>query len=223
MTERMDGAMPPDRPSDLETYIRENRASFTEDALRRQALAAGHPPEAVEAILAATRSAGPRVDRGRVVQRIFLTYLAVYLILDVLMLINPANQGGSGFLGDVRGIGILFLSMALGGAFIASLVWVGSRRLFWALVGAGIVVASLSGLRGIFGGDAPPDVPLIAIVAPLVAAVVGAGLAVAAARVGRSAAPASPSTELLMVVPLLLLLAIGGTCVVSGLPIPRPA
>jgi hypothetical protein len=218
MTDPNDTSASRGEPSDLETYIRLNRRGVTEDVLRRQALAAGHSREAVEAALAATRSAGDPVDRGRVTRNLFVMYLAVYLILDGLILINPANNRGSGFLGDVRGIGILVLSMALGAAFVASLIWVTSRRRFIGLVGIGIAVMSLTTVASALGADAPG-----AILIPIAGVGVGAALAFAAARVGRSGPPPSPSAELLMVVPILLLLAVGGSCVLSGLPIPRPA
>jgi hypothetical protein len=218
MTGPKDAPGAPVEASDLETYMRANRAGFTEDVLRREALAAGHSPAAVEAALAATRTAGGPVDRGRIVRNLFLVYLAVYVILDVLMLVNPANSRGGGFLGDVRGLGILFLSLALGAAFVGSLVWVASRRLFFGLVGIGIALSSLTTVASTLSGGATGGVVLgIAGVAA------GAALAFAAARVGRGGAPSSPSAELLMVMPILLLLAVGGSCVASGLPIPRPA
>jgi hypothetical protein len=126
--------------SDLEGYLRANRATVTEDALRRAALSAGHSPEAVDAALTATRDVAAPASGGSVVRRIFLSYLAVYLILDVLMLVNPANKQ-SGFLGDASGIGIVILSVALGGGFLASLIWIASRQAFWLLVGVGIALA----------------------------------------------------------------------------------
>jgi hypothetical protein len=220
MTEPREGAAPAATP-DLESYIRDNRAAFTEDTLRSQALAAGHPPEAIEAALAATRDTGAAVSRGRLVRNLFLAYLAVYLVLDALMLINPANTTG-GFLGDTRAIGIVILSMTLGAAFVASLVWVASRRLFIGLIGAAIAISSLTSLPGSIMVESPLLASVARIVVTLLIVAAGVGLAIAAARVGRTTVPASPSTELLMVVPILLLLAVGGACVASGLPIPRP-
>lgn len=199
--------------SSLEAYIRANRGRYTEDALRSQALAAGHSPEAVDAALAATRDLQQPVDVGRVVRRVFLIYLAVYLILDALIFINPANQG-SGFLGDLRGIGILILSVALGAGFVASLVWIASRRGFVFVIGCGLVLYGLSILTGY-----QPTLFVALIVSGI-----GMALAFAALRYRRqSAAPSAVSVELLMSIPLLILLAVGGACVVSGLPIPRPA
>ena len=215
-----------DGPTSLEIYIRENRGRFTEDVLRNGALAAGHPLEAVNAALASTRGDPSVVDRGPIARKVFIWYLAVYLILDALMLINPANNRGEGFLGDVRGIGIVILSMSLGAAFVASLIWIASRRLFVALIGAGIAISGVQTLMSLIAamGYRDPDysVPPTAFLLPIVLVGVGVGVVVAAFRVGRTGAPASPSTQLLMIVPVLLLLAIGGTCVVSGLPIPRP-
>jgi ABC-type uncharacterized transport system permease subunit len=129
----------------------------------------------------------------------------------------------SGLLGDARAIGIIFLSVALGGAFVASLVWVASRRLFIGLVGGGIAISSLSSLATNLRGDLPLAANVVGVAITLLIAGAGVALAVAAARVGRTPAPAAPSSELLIVVPILLLLAVGGTCVASGLPIPRPA
>jgi hypothetical protein len=200
---------PPAGGSDLQGYMRANRATVTEDALRRAALSAGHSPEAVDAALAATRDVGAPASGGSVVRRIFLSYLAVYLILDVLMLVNPANKQ-SGFLGDASGIGIVILSVALGGGFLASLIWIASRRTFWLLLGVGIALSGLATLSN-------------SAVAGIVSVGIGGALALAALTYARrQSAPSAASTELLMSMPLLILLAIGGACLATGLPIPRP-
>jgi hypothetical protein len=194
--------------SDLEGYLRANRATVTEDALRRAALSAGHSPEAVDAALTATRDVAAPASGGSVVRRIFLSYLAVYLILDVLMLVNPANKQ-SGFLGDASGIGIVILSVALGGGFLASLIWIASRQAFWLLVGVGIALAGLSALA-----NSP--------IAAIVGVGIGGALALASLTYGRGrSAPSAASAELLVSMPLLILLVIGGACVATGLPIPR--
>ena len=195
----------------LEDYIRANRATVTEDALRTAAIAAGHAPEAVDAALVATRDVRPPADLGGVVRRVFFIYLAVYLVLDALMLINPANRG-SGFLGDTRGIGIVILSMALGAGFVGSLVWIRSRRAFFLIIGCGLIVYGLS----ILTGYQPTLVVALAVVG------LGAALAIAALRYRPSpVGPSAPSIELLMSMPLLILLAVGGTCLASGLPLGR--
>lgn len=209
-------ATPEAGPGPLDAYLRANRGAYTEEALRKAALAAGNDPAEVEAALARTREAAgaPLADRGRVARNIFLWYLGVYLLLDVLMLINPANRDSGGFLGDVRGIGIVILSMALGLGLVGSLVWVGSRRLFWALVGVGLVLYGLPVLWNPYGGG-----PVIGFA--LVAG--GGALIIAAAKVmTRPGVPANPTVTLLMSVPMLILLVVGGICVMSGLPVPRP-
>lgn len=196
--------------TDLEAYMRANRAALTEEALRRAALAAGHTPEAVAAALTATRDQSVPPATGAVVRRVFVIYLAVYVILDVLMLVNPANQG-SGFLGDARALGIVILSVALGAGFIASLVWIANRRAFWFMIGLLLAVSGLTSManNGVAG------------IVSLVAGGVLIGLTVLLARRGGSTS--TPSRELLLSMPLLILLVVGGACVASGLPIPRPA
>ncbi|MCI0344218.1 MAG: hypothetical protein L0221_02080, partial [Chloroflexi bacterium] len=177
---------------------------------RAAAIAAGHAPADVDAALAATRAFVHPIDRGTIVRNVFVAYLAVYLILDLLMLINPANRSG-GFLGDVSGIGIVILSLALGAGFVASLIWIANPRAFWLI--AGVVIAA-------YGVGAIAWSPLIA----LVSVGIGGALAVAAVKVGRAGAPGrTPSRELLLLMPILILVGVGGACVVSGLPIPRPA
>lgn len=199
----------------LLAYIRANRATITEGALRQAAIEAGHAPGAVEAALQATREIAPPVDRGRAVRNLFLAYLAVYLILSALMLVNPANNT-SGFLGNMSGIGIIILSMALGAAFVGSLIWVASRRLFVGLLGVIVVLYAVSAMLTSYQGGA--------VVLGLVVGAIGVGLILAAAGVGRRpGVAAAPSMALLMTLPLLALVVIGGICVASGLPIPRPA
>ena len=203
----------PNEESELEGYFRANRATVTEAALRHAAIEAGHDPAVVDATIAATRERPPG-DRGVATRRVFIAYLAVWLVLDALMLINPANTS-SGFI-DARGAGILILSVALGAAFLVSLVWIGNRRLFGLLLGLGfigygafaILPAIQYGASTLFPG--------------LVAAVVGVVILAVTVRSPRTSSPSTTSMELLMVVPLLILLVIGGICVASGLPIPRP-
>lgn len=199
----------------LLAYVRANRATVTEGALRQAAIAAGHAPGAVDAALAATRDVTPPADRGRAFRNIFLAYLGVYLILSALMLVNPANRG-SGFLGDRSGIGVAILSMSLGAAFVGSLVWIASRRLFVALLGVIIGLSGVATLLSSFEGGN--------VVGALIGVPIGAGLILAAVYLDRRpGVAASPSMALLMTLPLLALVVIGGICVASGLPIPRPA
>src|SRR6185503_14887503 len=150
-----------------------------------------------------------------IARKLFIWYLAVYVILDVLMVVNPANHRSEGFLGDVTGIGIVILSMSLGAALVASLIWIASRRLFVALIGAGIAIAGVQIILGLFAamGYAEPgyEVPPTAFLLPIALVGAGVGVVVAAFRFGRTAAPASPSRQLLMIVPILLLLAVGSS------------
>ena len=199
------------RASALEVYVREHRASYTEDALRQQALAAGHPAAAIEAALLATRQVSKPSHGRRATRNTFLAYLGVYLVLDVGMVLNPSNNTG-GFFGNTTGLGILILSVTLGAGFVGSLVWIASRRLFAILAGICIVfigllmVASNLLLGAVTGGA-------------------GALLVVAALRYGHgsagTAAGPSPSMQLLVSIPILFLLAVGGICLASGLPIPH--
>jgi hypothetical protein len=202
-------AGPPTRPTDLESYIRANRTTFTEDALRREALAAGYAAADVDATLMATREVVPPVSGARAARNIFIAYLATYVLLVLGMLVNPAISSGSSFI-DVRGLGIVILSMALGVGFVGSLIWIASRRGFFLVLG---VVLAIYGVTS-FRNDAFSGV---------VFAIGGGLLALVALRLRRGArAPSSPSMEVLMSMPLLILVAVGGTCLVSGLPIPRP-
>jgi hypothetical protein len=202
-------AEPPAGTTELEAYIRANRTTFTEEALRREALAAGYPAADVDATLVATREVGVPASGGRAAGRIFVAYLVTYLILVLGMLVNPAISNGSSFI-DVRGLGIVILSMALGVGFVGSLIWIASRRGFFLVLG---VVLAIYGVTS-FRNDAFSGV---------VFAIGGGLLALVALRLRRGArAPSSPSMEVLMSMPLLILVAVGGTCLVSGLPIPRP-
>jgi hypothetical protein len=206
---RAEGAAPPAGATELEAYIRANRATFTEQALRREALAAGHPAADVDAALVATREAVPPVSGARAARNIFIAYLVTYLVLVLGMLVNPAISSGSSFI-DVRGLGIVILSMALGAGFVGSLIWVASRRGFFLVLG---IVLAIYGVATL-GND-----PLTGA-----ACAVGGGLLLVLALGLRrgTRAPSSPSMEVLMSIPLLILVAVGGTCLVSGLPIPRP-
>ena len=199
----------------LDAYLQANRSRYTEDALRAAAIAAGNDPAKVDEALVRTRELAipPTIDRGRLGRNIFLAYLGVYVVLAALIFVNPANEDTGGFLGDVRGIGIFVLSMALGGGVIASLVWIASRRLFWAALGMAVAVYALAILVNPYSGAPIYGAALL---------VIGIGLVVGAARVGiRPGVPAMPTMGLLLSLPLLILVAVGGICVVSGLPIPR--
>ena len=201
---------PPSEGSDLEGYFRANRGTITESALRRAAIEAGHRADVVEAALSATRDGPLPGDPGVATRRVLIAYLAVWLILDVLMFVNPANQRSGEFLGDTRGIGILILSISLGAGFLASLAWIASRRAFLLLVGTILVLGGIASINAIV---------------PAALAIGGGAVVILLVMRGRPATPTTsaraPSVELLMSMPLLILLVVGGICVATGLPIPR--
>jgi len=207
-TDRPDAAPQPDASAgSLDAYMAKNRARFTEDALRRAALDAGNPHEAVDAAIARTRPLERAGGRARVSRNLFLAYLAVYLVLDALMLINP-NNGRDSFV-DARVVGIVFLSISLGLSYIASLVWIASRRLFWGILG---LLVAASGAVTLNSSSASLPLGLVLLVA-------GGSLMAAVEILRRRGSPAPASTGVLLSMPLLLLLAVGGACVASGLPL----
>jgi hypothetical protein len=205
---------PPADTTPLLDYFRANRDAYTEDALRHAALVAGNAPADVEAAIVATRpSPAAPVDRGIAVRNVFLWYLGVFSVLTVLMLINPSNANSGGFFGDVRPLGVTILAGSLGLAFIASLVWIASRRVFIALVGVYVVFTGVTMVNSSAALNMLSGAVFLGI---------GFVIIVAAWKVGaRPGVPAAPSTSLLMLVPMLMLLAVGGMCVASGLPLPR--
>jgi len=197
-------------PSDpaMQAYIQANAGRFTDEALVDALVQAGHDPAAARAAVAAA-AAGQvgRTSRSKAVRSIVIAYIAVFAILSVGML---ANSGGvPGEFVPAGGGGIAVLAASLGVAFGLSMIWVASRRAF--LLGFALIL----GLIGV-GGLAASG---IFAVIPLVIAI---GIVIVVFRSGP--APAGPSTTtvgVLLVIPLLLLLAVGGACVASGLPIPR--
>jgi hypothetical protein len=204
---------PPGPTTPLLDYVRANRDAYTEDSLRRAALAAGNAPADVDAAIAAARRGEPQAaDRGRAARTIFLWYLGVFVVLTVLMAVNQANAPAGR--GEAQEAGIRVLAISMGAAFVASLVWIASRRAFVAVIGALVAIAGLGSLVSSFSSSSMPS--------GLVQVAVGIAIILAAARLrARPGVPARPSMELLMVLPMLTLLAVGGICVASGLPIPQ--
>jgi hypothetical protein len=192
----------------MQAYIQANAGRFTDEALVEALVQAGHDPAAARAAGAAASAvqAGP-TSRSRAVRSIVIAYIAVFAILSVGMLLN-SGSGANAFIPSGSG-GIAILAASLGVAFGLSMIWIASRRAFLlgvalilGLIGAGILASS-----GLYGA-----IPLA----------IAIGIGVLVFRSGP--APAGPSTTtvgVLLVIPLLLLLAVGGICVASGLPIPR--
>jgi len=196
----------PDRPSEgtVEAYVRQHVGHFTDDAIYATLVAAGHPPDAVRAALAAVPRSAPVTPRA--VRAVFGAYVGVFVLLSLGMLLNSRPAGylmpsGPG------GIGLLGVSLAV--AFGLSLLWIASRRAFVILAA---ILIGLSFLSSLSGGT-----PILQVV--LVAAAVGVVLFLA--RRGSAAGPRVPATMgLLLVMPILMLLGVAGICVASGLPIP---
>ena len=107
------------------------------------------------------------------------------------------------------GGGIMLLAISLGVAFLASLVWIASRRAFWTIVALLLLPGALSALS---------SSPLWAI-----ALLAGAGALIWAVwRPGARDVGTRADMAVLLVIPVLLLLGVAGTCLVSGLPLPSP-
>jgi len=196
-------------PSDpaMQAYIQANAGRFTDEALVEALIQAGHDPAAARAAVAAA-AAGQTAPppRSRAVRSIVIAYVAVFAVLSLGMLANSGRTSGE-FVPTGAG-GIAILAASLGVAFLISMVWVASRRAF--ALGLAFIVG-LAGLGALTAGGLYGALPL-AIAIGIVFLVFRAG-----------PAPARPSTTtvgVLLVIPLLLLLAVGGICVASGLPIP---
>jgi hypothetical protein len=194
--------------SDLGVYLGANWGRYSEAALREQALAQGHAPEAVDAAMAEVRARqAPVSARGRGVARtILIAYGATFLVLTAGMLLNTTYDDHL----FSAGAGVFVLGIALVLGLVVSSVWVVSRRGFVVALGA---VVALVALTGGFMAE-----PLGFVLLAVAAVFVVAGLAVR-----RTPLQVTSSTALLLSVPMLILLVVGGICVASGLPIPRPA
>jgi hypothetical protein len=202
---------PPDTgPTDekLRAYVDANAGRYTDAAIAAELIKAGYAPDAIRAALADAAARGLAIRPvSRAVRTILAAYGITFAILSLGMLANSSNLGGH-LMPDASG-GIVLLAGSLAVAFVISLIWVASRRLF--VIGAAV-------LLGLSGAVA------ISSVQGLVMLAVAIGVVVVALRTASS--PGSRATEtlgVLLVVPLLLLLVVGGICVASGLPIPRAA
>ena len=191
-------------PGSLEDYFRENRDRVTQDVLTERARTAGHSDAAIEAAWAAA-AAPPQPAGGRAIRAILIAYGATFALLSVGMLLNTRDMPGN-LMQDPRG-GIFVLGLSLGACFVASLVWMNSRRAFWSILS---ILTALGGLSGLGSS-------------PIWGALLIAGAAAVLWLVWRPAwRDVGTRTDLavLLVVPLLLLIGIAGTCLASGLPIP---
>ncbi|MEW5990750.1 MAG: hypothetical protein AB1736_05305 [Chloroflexota bacterium] len=204
-------AGPPD-VSALARYFIANRAKYTDEALAAEARRQGHSEATIQAALAqsGTSDASPDV-RNRALRRILVSYLVTYALLDLGMLLNTRPQG---YLmpSPTGGIGILTISLVV--AFVISMIWVASRRVFGLLFFVGLILSSIQSVQGILYGGLQYLSPIT-----LIPAAIGA-IGLAWLWRSRGGANGAPGFEALLVVPLLILLGVAGICVASGLPIP---
>jgi len=191
---------------DLDAYVAANAGRFTDEVLYSTLVAAGHAPEDVRAALArASASLRPRSAAPRAVLRILLSYGAVFALLSAGMLLNGRPAG---YLMPNAEEGIRILAVSLGVALVASLIWVASRR-FFALCALALFVAYVLGATVGSG--------LLALLSLVAVLVIGG---VALVRQPRVSGIGQASLALLLAIPLLMLLVVGGICLASGLPIP---
>lgn len=198
----------------LKAYVDANSGLFTDDAITAELTRAGYPREDIAAALAdaaVRRLGGP--PTGRAVRTILVAYVVTFAILSLGMLAN-SGMSRDHLLPDASG-GIAILAGGLLVAFVASLIWIASRRGFALAIGLilGISGVSSIGSVGGVGGALLAGVVLLAIA-------VGIGVLVWRAKPA-SAGRSTATLGLLLAIPVILLLVVGGICVASGLPIPR--
>ena len=196
-------------PADLEAYVAANAGRYTDEALTDRLVAAGYPADDVRLALAGAAShLRPQRARPRAFRAVLVAYVAVFAILSLGMLLNGRPAGY--LMPDAEG-GIGILAMSLGAAFVASLIWVASRRLFVILI---LVGFALYGLTAITQGGG-------SILVALAAIVLGLGGTVVLLRRQTDAGPRRETElSLLLALPVILLRGVAGICVASGLPIP---
>jgi hypothetical protein len=188
----------------LEQYFRENLGSTTETVLKEAARAAGHAQAAIDAAWNAANLQAPSVG-GRATQAILAAYGATFALLSLGMLLNSSSSRGE-FMPDGPA-GILILAISLGVTFVASMLWIASRRAFWSIVA---LVAILAGFPSL--GYSP--VQGIAVVAGAV------GILWVVWRRDWRDLGTRADIGVLLVVPILLLIGVAGICLASGLPFP---
>jgi hypothetical protein len=193
----------------LDAYAAANAGRYTEEALYSTLVAAGYPADDVRVALAsAAANLQPRRTRPRAVQTILIAYVAVFALLSAGMLLNHRTGG---YLMPNAGGGIGILATSLGVCFVASLIWVASRRLFVILL---LISIALYGFGALTSGGSGSLISLV-----IVAFAIG-GVVVLLRRPRPAGTIGEPELALLLVLPVILLLGVAGICVASGLPIP---
>ena len=195
--------------AELDAYVAAHAGRYTDEALIDTLVAAGYPADDVRLALAGAASQhGPQRARPRAFRTVVVAYVAVFALLSVGMLLNGRPAG---YLMPDAGGGIGILAMSLGAAFVASLIWLASRRLFVILI---LVGFALYGLAAITQGGG-------SILVALAAIGLGLGGTVVLLRRQTDAGPRRQTElSLLLALPVILLLGVAGICVASGLPIP---
>jgi len=120
----MSSDQPPPRSTEgLLAYLRENRGRFTDEALERSALDAGHTPAefaAAKARLDSETAAAPVRARARTI--LVAAYLGTFLVLVAGMFLNPSARAYGGSV-----IGSVILAVTLGVAWLITIVWLRSQ------------------------------------------------------------------------------------------------
>ena len=197
----------------LRSYIEVHGGAFTDEALTRALADAGHADADIQAALAeyrSARAAGP--IRGRAIRAIAIAYVAVYALLSVGMLAN--SRSPTEFMPSAGG-GILILTASLIVTFVISMIWVASRWAFGFLVFLGLTLSSLAGFGAFVGA---PQYNSPAVFVPLAIGVLGLIWLIRRRNAGKSGG--GVTFEVLLAIPILLLLGVGGACLATGLPIP---
>jgi len=185
-----------------------NAGRFTDEAITEQLLQAGHRPEVVKASVAASRE-GFRPARPRAVRAIIAAYGITYLVLSAGMLLNHGQAGSSYMPTPAGGVGLLALTLGI--SFVLSMVWVASRRAFVVLVALVVGFLALGSVAS-GGGISLSNLAILVVV--------GGAIVWLLRRPATTGARSDATMGVLLVLPLLLLLVVGGICVASGLPIP---
>ena len=188
----------------LDAYIRENRLKYSEPALRQAAIAAGNSPEAVDAALARHRPDPTAGAERRAASLVLRLYLVGFVLLTVAMLLNAASSGFNSYGGI--GIAVVVWGIVVLLGYGAARIWIASRRVGLIVVG---VVLALSGLATLGSGGPASMLSFLGGFILVVAAIV------LGSRMERQLSNAMP---ILLAVPVLIILALGGACVATGLP-----
>ena len=192
--------------SPIDAYVRQNNLRYSEAAMRQALLAAGNQPDVVERALGGYRGDPRSAGAGRRSAKILLfIYLGVFALLSVAMLANASEFGGQAY--GSMGLAIAVWAIVVAGGYGLSMIWVASRRV--GLIVAGFLVAFVG--LSLLGGAWIAGAASITVGIAMVGAAVAFG-----DRVDRGL---SASVPVMLSVPLLILLALGGACVATGLPL----